>query len=175
MHWSPILSSASQSIPPQMMSEYSQAGLNGPGFILKYFNMIPMGIWTGFEGLWLLVIGALVVLIRQKKVIFAGLFFVCLAGMLWVAHSALDISRGMVYCFPALFVAIRILAESEQPEDLNNPMSGCLCAILLMASVLRRRQDHHLVAISNAHSTGPLDHRQVNSRLPAKKPGSSEA
>lgn len=105
--------------PPDMISQYAKAGLNGPGFILEYFNMIPMGIWTGFEGLWLLVIGSLVVLIRQKKVVFAGLFILCLAGMIWVGHSALDISRGMAYCFPALFVAVKILAESEQAEDLN--------------------------------------------------------
>jgi hypothetical protein len=91
---------------------------NGLGILASQVNMIPMGIWTAFEGGWLLVGGALIVLMKEKRRVELVLFILALGFLLAIAMCTVDVSRSTAYCLPAVFVALTVLSRSETPEGL---------------------------------------------------------
>ncbi len=91
---------------------------NGVGVLASQINMIPMGVWTALEGGWLLVGGAFVVLMKERRRVELVLFLLALGFLLGVAMCTVDVSRSTAYCLPAVFVALTVLRRSETPEGL---------------------------------------------------------
>ncbi len=97
----------------------------------SHIALIPVGIWTGLGGAWIVVAGSLFVLLRRRKYWlaagFCGLLGVTIAGALLV----MDVTRTMAYCLPAVFVALRVLMRCGSAGHLDK-----LAKISAAASVL---------------------------------------
>jgi hypothetical protein len=76
-------------------------------------NAIPLAIWTGLGGAWLLVALALLSLVIQKHYLIAAGLCGALAVVAGGAFVVIDTTRSMAYCLPAVFVALSILGRSE--------------------------------------------------------------
>ncbi len=98
------------------VTTYVQA--NQEFLLLNQINMIPMGLWTGLEAGWAIVLLALLALIRKKQYLILGLFtfFILLQSI--VALSIIDITRSMAYLLPAYLLAFRIVIP-EIKNDLR--------------------------------------------------------
>jgi hypothetical protein len=90
--------------------------IGGDAYFTDQFNNLPLGLWTGLEGMWLLVGAACVVLWhhRQKFALTSYLFF--MAGVTALAIAVIDVTRSMIYLLPAVFVAVRILSRTSIPD-----------------------------------------------------------
>jgi hypothetical protein len=82
-------------------------------------NVIPLGIWTGLEGLWLIVFCGICAMIVQKRYLFAASFGGVLSVLMLSALAITDVTRTVSYCFPAVFVAISFLAESAPMKQVE--------------------------------------------------------
>ena len=81
-------------------------------------NLLPIGLWTGLEGLWLVVAAGAAALVRQRRLgglvaLLAGLTAVGIGGI-----AVVDITRSMAYLLPASLVSIAALARFS-PESLT--------------------------------------------------------
>lgn len=104
---------------------------NGIRVLLNQINMIPMGLWTAFEGGWLLLPLALLILYRQRQYVVAILFVLALSGLLLVSLSVVDVSRTTAYCLPAVFVCLALLSRTESPDTVWR-----LCCVACLISLL---------------------------------------
>ena len=75
--------------------------------------MIPVGIWTGLGGLWILVTFSLIVLLRQRQYWIAAGFCALLGAASVAAFLVQDVTRTMAYCLPAVFIALRVFVRYE--------------------------------------------------------------
>lgn len=91
----------------------------GLGVFLDQVNMIPMGVWSGLEGGWLLVALAILALVVERRFALLAAFLFFLGVVVAVALSVVDVTRSMTYALPALFVAIRILARVDRRSQVR--------------------------------------------------------
>ena len=103
---------------------------SGFGILANQINMIPMGIWTALEGGWLMVVGAALVLLQQKRRWEVALFVTFLAVLLLVAMGTVDVSRSTAYCLPAIFVSLAALRRTESLDGLWK-LAVVACAVSL--------------------------------------------
>lgn len=92
---------------------YTPLAGTGARYLVTQLNNLPLGLWTGLEGGWLLVLAAGVALWRAGRRWL--LVSAILAGGLVIgaAFSVWDITRSLIYLLPALFLALRLLREHE--------------------------------------------------------------
>jgi hypothetical protein len=104
----------------------------GPAILLKNFNMLPLGIWTGLAGCWLLVAAGLYVLFAHRRYLAALSFAVTLSAIIAAALIVEDVTRSMSYTLPAVFVALIALSESEPPSTVESltAISALLCVVI---------------------------------------------
>jgi hypothetical protein len=76
-------------------------------------NVIPLAIWTGLGGGWILVVLGLLALFQQKGYLAAAAFCAALLGMIGASLTVVDVTRSMAYCLPAVFVALAALSNSQ--------------------------------------------------------------
>ncbi|MGE0713077.1 MAG: hypothetical protein AB7N76_35130 [Planctomycetota bacterium] len=103
----------------------------GARFLVNQVNNAPLGLWTGLEGGWLLVLAAGAALARagRRALLLAGL--AAGGAVALVALSVWDITRSMAYLLPGLFLALRVLRDHEPaPELLLLCRAGFLLALL---------------------------------------------
>jgi hypothetical protein len=79
-------------------------------------NAIPLGVWTGLGGCWLLLMGALCSAIVRRRYALAASFCAILAVLIASGMAITDITRTVAYCFPAVPASLALLAQSE-PRD----------------------------------------------------------
>jgi hypothetical protein len=91
-------------------------GGNGLPVFLHETNIIPLGIWTGLGGAWLLVVCCLAALLLQRRYGMAAAFCAATVAVAGIALLVLDVTRSMAYCLPAVFVGISALKRSESLE-----------------------------------------------------------
>jgi hypothetical protein len=96
----------------------THTGAVGLGMLLNQLNNAPLGIWTGLEGFWMIVILSFIVLLKQNKKIIACLFMAGIVLIVFVALSVSDITRSMIYLFPSIFIALSIIKEVESDKNL---------------------------------------------------------
>lgn len=102
----------------------------GPGVLLDQINMIPMGLWTAFEGGWLLLLLSWLVLALNRQYFFLALFLTSLAIIMVGSLSVVDVSRSTAYALPALIIAVGILADLRNPNELRlYSFLACLLAV----------------------------------------------
>ncbi len=85
----------------------------------QQINAIPLAIWSGLGAGWLLVIFGFVTLLQQKRYVAAAGFGAALAATMSVSLVAVDLTRGMSYCLPAVFVALAVLGASKKAKQLE--------------------------------------------------------
>lgn len=103
----------------------------GLRILLDQVNNIPMGIWTGLEGAWLLVLFAFILLWLQGKRIDLFLFLAFMMSIIGASLSVVDITRSMAYTLPAVFIALQVLSSVERIEDVRRyALLACLISIL---------------------------------------------
>jgi hypothetical protein len=89
--------------------------IRGVGFYIlaQQTNVIPLAIWTGLGGSWILVLLGSLALFLQKRYLAAAGFCAALAVVVVAALAAVDVTRSMAYCLPAVFVGLAALSRSE--------------------------------------------------------------
>lgn len=130
-----IIAWATYAISRYLVSIYfnlhTPTGGVGLHILLDQVNNAPMGIWTGLEGGWVLVLFAIISLILQRSYIWLLLFIVFSSSIIILALSVVDITRSMAYILPAFFFALRILSLTEKIEDVRKyVLLSCLISIL---------------------------------------------
>jgi hypothetical protein len=103
----------------------------GLSVLSQQTNVIPLAIWTGLGGSWILVVLGLVALFLQKRYLAAAGFCGALVGMIVASLAVTDVTRSMAYCLLAVFVALAALNSSEGVKQIEK-----LAAISAMISLL---------------------------------------
>lgn len=85
----------------------------GPLMFARNLHGLPFSLWTALEGLWIPVIGALLLLVAQGYRGYAAAIGVSLALSFAVANSVIDVTRSAIYVFPVFPLAARVLARFE--------------------------------------------------------------
>ncbi len=110
---------------------HTPTGGVGLHILLDQVNNAPMGIWTGLEGGWVLVLFAAILLILQRRYIWLLLFVIFSLSVIVLALSVVDITRSMAYILPAFFFALRVLSLTERTEDVRRyTLLACLISVL---------------------------------------------
>jgi hypothetical protein len=91
----------------------------GLSIFLHETNIIPLGIWTGLGGAWLLVVCGLTALLLQRRYGMAAAFSAATVATVGLALLVLDVTRSMAFCLPAVFVGIGALRRSESVETVE--------------------------------------------------------
>jgi hypothetical protein len=91
----------------------------GLSVLLNQINNIPLGIWSALEGLWIIVLYGMLLLWREQRYFewlkFAGM---C-ALILLIGVSVVDITRSVLYIYPAVFVALLTIHKYADKTTLN--------------------------------------------------------
>ncbi len=99
----------------------------GLSVLSQQAKMIPLAIWSGLSGAWILVALGAVALFREKRYLATAGFGGALAVMIAASLAVADMTRSMAYCLPAVFVALTVL----NPKQIEK-----LCAIAAAISLL---------------------------------------
>lgn len=88
----------------------------GTQYVKDQINILPVGAWTGLEGLWLFVlVGAYVLFVSRQWLI--GLAYVGLIGLVAVASIAIvDVTRSMAYLLPAGLAGFAVVVRCCSPK-----------------------------------------------------------
>ena len=88
----------------------------GTQYVKDQVNILPVGAWTGLEGLWVFVLlGAVVLFMARQRLL--ALAYVGLIGLVAVASIAVvDVTRSMAYLLPAGLAGIAVAARFCQPR-----------------------------------------------------------
>jgi len=76
-------------------------------------NLIPLGIWHGLEGFWIVLFIALITLIFKKEKLTLLLFLSSAICVVLVSCLVSDITRSAAFLFPGIFVALKILIDND--------------------------------------------------------------
>jgi hypothetical protein len=93
-----------------------------------FFSNIPnlgLGIWTSFEGYWILILLFLFILYNQQKKILFSFYTLLILGFILLGLMIFDITRGQSYLFPLLFTIIPFIKESFTKNQLRNVVFIC--------------------------------------------------
>jgi hypothetical protein len=103
-----------------LTATHSDVDVSGIGFaiFLQQLNVIPLAIWSGLGGAWILVAVGLIALFREERYLAAAGFCGALAVMIVASLAVVDVTRSMAYCLPAVFVALTVL-NPKQIEKLS--------------------------------------------------------
>jgi len=103
----------------------------GLSILSEQINVIPLAIWTGLGGSWILVCLGLLALFLEKRYLAAAAFSAALVGVVVASLAVADVTRSMAYCLPAVFVGLAALSSSEGIKQIEH-----LAAIGAAISVL---------------------------------------
>lgn len=103
----------------------------GTMLFFEQFNTFAAALWTALEGGWLLVALSLIVLLMKRNYFASVVYVFFLFVIAFVAMSVFDITRSMAYMFPVIFIALRILKESEDIQVLKE-----YCLLIFVISFL---------------------------------------
>jgi hypothetical protein len=97
----------------------TDTGGTGPSVLLNQINNIPIGVWSGLEGLWLLPLYAFALLYRNKKYFELLMFAGSCALIVIVGVSVLDITRSEMYVLPAVFISLMVMRDYSNKQTLE--------------------------------------------------------
>ena len=96
----------------------------------RQVNVMPLGVWTGLGGLWLLVGCGLAAAWFQKQRTIAVALCVALASVTGSALCVIDITRSMAYCLPAVFVAMTLLRREPTRWLERIAFTSCVVSVI---------------------------------------------
>jgi hypothetical protein len=97
----------------------------GLSILSQQINVIPLAIWTGLGGSWILVCLGLLALFLRKRYLAAAGFSAALVGMIVASLAVADVTRSMAYCLPAVFLALAALSSSEGVKQIEKLAAIC--------------------------------------------------
>ena len=84
----------------------------GPDVLADQLNNLPVGLWTGLEGLWLIVItGGVTAWVSGRRWWTAAAAAVVGAGLV-AAFSVFDVTRSLIYIYPAALLGLAALQRA---------------------------------------------------------------
>ena len=96
-----------------LTAHYGMHAGNGPALWALSFEMnnMPIGIWSALEGLWILVIYSWVLLYKDKQYPELFLYLLFTATILFISFCVWDITRSVMYLFPAVFISLKVIKD----------------------------------------------------------------
>ncbi|MBS1772601.1 MAG: hypothetical protein JST82_07065 [Bacteroidetes bacterium] len=91
----------------------------GLSVLLNQINNIPLGVWSALEGLWILVLWSMILLYRDKRYFELLKYVGVCALILVIGLSVVDITRSVMYIFPAVFVALLTIHKYADKTTFN--------------------------------------------------------
>lgn len=91
----------------------------GLSVLLDQINNIPIGIWSALEGLWIIVLYGMILLYRNKHYFELLKYAGMCALILLIGVSVVDITRSVLYIFPAVFAALLAIHKYADKTTLN--------------------------------------------------------
>lgn len=82
----------------------------------RLIELIPFVTISSFESYWLYIVGALLTLWLHRERWGLVLFLLAIGASLGVSFLVYDMTRSLMYAFPAIFIAVRILLNELSPE-----------------------------------------------------------
>jgi hypothetical protein len=102
----------------------------GPIAFLAHIRFWHPAVWFSLKGGWLLVALAMLALWQRRQLFALRLFVVAIAAVLVGALMVGDVMRSATFVYPAVLVALAILARNETPAMLR---VYCLAAFVISA------------------------------------------
>lgn len=99
--------------------------------VLSSANLWPFGLWTGLEGLWLLVLAGSLALFIQRRYLMLTMFIASMIAVSFAAFCVIDITRSMAYLFPAVFVGLAIHRGMANVERVRGLLVAAVCLCLV--------------------------------------------
>jgi hypothetical protein len=106
-----------------------ERGQLGLALLARHSTYLPIGAWSGLEGLWVIVVAAFAILVGRRQWVFTAALASSVATMVIAAHAVLDITRSVAYALPAVFLALAIVHHGESPKFLR----GCAVIALVLS------------------------------------------
>jgi hypothetical protein len=82
----------------------------------RLLELIPLVTLSGFESYWVYILGGLGVMWLRRDYLFLSLMLLALAASLGVSYLVYDMTRSLMYAFPALLIGIRIVVRELSPD-----------------------------------------------------------
>ncbi len=103
----------------------------GMSVLLKHFNVIPLGIWSGLSGGWLVVVCGLTTLVVRRKWGMTAAMGLALGAAIASALCVEDVTRSMSYAVPAVLLGAGLVAMNETEETTERlAMTAALISVL---------------------------------------------
>lgn len=110
----------------------ADAGLDVIRINWPYF---PLGLFCSIEFGWLIILGSVVILINQRKMIFVICLLAVISLMFGISTMVLDFSRSTAFVFPAILLGFQIVASVESTRRLRAFMFVVLASSFLFATI----------------------------------------
>ncbi|MGB3616708.1 MAG: hypothetical protein WBA12_01195 [Catalinimonas sp.] len=95
------------------------------------YPWIPLGLFSGLEFWWLVLLGAVVILFQSRRYLFLGAFAGLIIVQTGIAASVFDLTRSTAYLTPSVFVALAVLRKELAREESRMLLLGtCLSCLL---------------------------------------------
>lgn len=100
----------------------------GIDVLLKQAKVVPLGIWAGIGGGWILLVLSLWVLWRAKQYVALAGFLAALVPVIGTALIVSDSTRSAAYCLPAVMLALIVLRS-------DIPLKNLAILVLAVAAI----------------------------------------
>jgi hypothetical protein len=110
------------------------AGATGVGLAVlrSQVQIAPLAVWSGLGASWMVVVFAIAALIRRERMASALCFSTMVGVSMLAGMAVVDVTRGMAYCLPAVFVALAILSKCERVRRVEHlTATGALVSLLV--------------------------------------------
>lgn len=99
----------------------------GVGTDVFFYNIpnLGLGIWTSFEGYWILILLFLFILYNQRKKLLFFFYLLLILCFMLLGLLVFDITRGETYLFPLLFVIIPFVKEAFTKNQMRDVILFC--------------------------------------------------
>lgn len=97
----------------------------------RKIELIPMVTFSAFEGWWLILILSAYAVGRRVSGTVYVLYALCFAGSMLVSYMVFDMTRSMMYTFPAVLIAFRWVYSIVPPTETRR-----LLIVILLFNVL---------------------------------------
>jgi len=97
----------------------------------RYIQFIPFFTVSSFESYWIYILGALITLWISGERWGAGLYLLALGSSFGISFLVADVTRSMIYAFPAVFIGVNILAKDLPPKIFQKMTFYIMLAALL--------------------------------------------
>lgn len=104
---------------------------DGIGIIRQNWSLMPIGLFSSIEFFWLFILGAIIILMRNKQYILCMIFTFTIIVTQVVALMVYDITRSSAYSFPCLIIAYVLISKNEQKAT-SHKIAFCVLALMFL-------------------------------------------